>query len=54
MKSLAAHGLALGLPAGWEGRIQRRGTTVAAEQTNAVVTSRTSRFPNRATTSVVV
>lgn len=37
MTQLAAHGLAIGLPAGWEGRIQRRDTTVAAEQTHAVV-----------------
>jgi len=34
---LAAHGLAVGLPAGWEGRIQRRATSVAAEQTHSVV-----------------
>jgi hypothetical protein len=34
---LAAHGLAIGLPTGWEGRIQRRATTVATEQTHSVV-----------------
>ena len=33
MTKLAAHGLAIGLPIGWEGRIQRRAvTTTAAEQ----------------------
>ncbi len=37
MKRLAAHGLALGVPPGWEGRIQRRGVTLAAERTRAVV-----------------
>jgi hypothetical protein len=37
MTKLAAHGLAIGLPARWEGRIQRRAVTVAAEQTHAVV-----------------
>ena len=36
MRSLAAHGLALGVPAGWEGRIQRR-VSVGAERTRAVV-----------------
>ncbi|MDQ1435269.1 MAG: hypothetical protein QOF59_2085 [Actinomycetota bacterium] len=35
--TLAAHGLAIGLPTGWEGRIQRRAVSVAAEQTHAVV-----------------
>jgi hypothetical protein len=35
--TLSAHGLAIGLPAGWEGRIQRRVATAAAEQTRAVV-----------------
>ncbi len=34
---LAAHGLTLGLPSGWEGRIQRRATSVPAEQTHSVV-----------------
>jgi hypothetical protein len=34
---LAAHGLAIGLPRGWEGRIQRRTATAAAEQTHSVV-----------------
>lgn len=37
MTQLAAHGLALGLPAGWEGRIQRRATSVAVEETRPVV-----------------
>jgi hypothetical protein len=37
MTKLAAHGLAIGLPPGWEGRIQRRATTAAAEQTHSVV-----------------
>jgi hypothetical protein len=37
MTKLAAHGLALGLPSGWEGRIHRRTAVVAAEQTHAVV-----------------
>jgi hypothetical protein len=37
MTQLAAHGLSLGLPSGWEGRIQRRATSVAAEQTHSVV-----------------
>jgi hypothetical protein len=35
--TLAAHGLAIGLPTGWEGRIQRRTITAAVEQTHAVV-----------------
>jgi hypothetical protein len=35
--TLSAHGLAIGLPAGWEGRIQRRDVTAAAERTHAVV-----------------
>jgi hypothetical protein len=34
---LSAQGLAVGLPAGWEGRIQRRGVTAARETTHAVV-----------------
>jgi hypothetical protein len=37
MKTLSAHGLAIGLPIGWEGRIQRRAAAVASEQTHAVV-----------------
>ena len=37
MTRLAAHGLAVGLPSGWEGRIQKRVATVAVEQTHAVV-----------------
>ena len=37
MTKLAAHGLSIGIPAGWEGRIQRRAVTVAAEKTYAVV-----------------
>ncbi len=37
MNTLSAHGLAVGLPAGWEGRIQRRLATAASEQTHAVV-----------------
>ena len=37
MTKLAAHGLAIGLPIGWEGRIQRRAITAAAERTYAVV-----------------
>ena len=37
MTQLAAHGLAIGLPTGWEGRIQRRTATAAAEQTHSVV-----------------
>jgi len=37
MRTLSAHGLAVGLPTGWEGRIQRRATVVASEQTHAVV-----------------
>jgi hypothetical protein len=37
MRTLAAHGLALALPSGWEGRIQRRTAAVAAERTHAVV-----------------
>ena len=37
MTKLAAHGLAIGLPAGWEGRIQRRAPTAAVEQTRAVL-----------------
>jgi len=34
---LAAHGVAVGLPAGWEGRIQRRQATAAEQTTHAVV-----------------
>lgn len=37
MTKLAAHGLAIGLPTGWEGRIQRRVPTSGAEQTRAVL-----------------
>jgi len=37
MRTLAAHGLALALPSGWEGRIHRRTAVAAAEQTHAVV-----------------
>jgi hypothetical protein len=37
MTTLTAHGLAIGLPRGWEGRIQRRAVSVATEQTHAVV-----------------
>jgi hypothetical protein len=37
MTTLTAHGLAVGLPTGWEGRIQRRAVSVATEQTHAVV-----------------
>jgi hypothetical protein len=37
MTKLAAHGLAVGLPTGWEGRIQRRSVSVATEQTQPVV-----------------
>ncbi len=37
MPSLAAHGLAVGLPVGWEGRIQRRAATGAVERNRAVV-----------------
>ena len=35
MRSLAAHGLALGVPPGWEGRIRRRRASLP-EQTRAV------------------
>jgi hypothetical protein len=34
---LSAQGLAVGLPAGWEGRIQKRSATAARETTHAVV-----------------
>ena len=34
---LSAQGLAVGLPAGWEGRIQKRAVTAARETTHAVV-----------------
>ena len=34
---LSAQGLAVGLPAGWEGRIQKRAVTAAQETTHAVV-----------------
>jgi hypothetical protein len=34
---LSAQGLAVGLPSGWEGRIQRRAATAARETTHAVV-----------------
>ena len=37
MTRLAAQGLAVAVPAGWEARIQRRALSVAAEQTHAVV-----------------
>jgi hypothetical protein len=37
MTRLAAQGLAVGVPAGWEARIQRRPLSVANEQTHAVV-----------------
>ena len=36
MTQLVAHGLAVGLPSGWEGRIQRRSVTAAAQRTYAV------------------
>ena len=47
MKRLAAHGLALGLPAGWEGRIHRRPVTVASEHTRAVVHLANFALPER-------
>src|SRR5215831_3437088 len=34
---LSAQGLAVGLPAGWEGRIQKRAVSAARETTHAVV-----------------
>src|SRR5207302_8852974 len=37
VRSLAAHGLALGVPPGWEGRIQRRAISLTQERTRAVV-----------------
>jgi hypothetical protein len=37
MKRMAAHGLAVGIPPGWEGRIHCRPPTVAQERTCAVV-----------------
>jgi hypothetical protein len=36
VKQLTAHGLAVGLPSGWEGRIHRRSTTDVLEKTYAV------------------
>jgi hypothetical protein len=36
-RTLSAQGLAVGLPAGWEGRIQRRVATASRETTHAVV-----------------
>jgi hypothetical protein len=47
MRRLAAHGLAVGIPAGWEGRIQRRPATVAAERTRAVVHLANFALPER-------
>jgi hypothetical protein len=47
MTQLAAHGLAIGLPAGWEGRIQRREVTVAAEKTHAVMHLANFALPER-------
>lgn len=44
---LAANGLAVGLPAGWEGRIQRRAATVAQEQTHSVVHLANFPLPER-------
>ena len=37
VSKLSAQGLAVGLPAGWEGRIQKRAVTAAREATHAVV-----------------
>jgi hypothetical protein len=37
VRTLSALGVAVGLPAGWEGRIQRRAVTAARETTHAVV-----------------
>jgi hypothetical protein len=37
VRKLSAQGLAVGLPAGWEGRIHQRAVTTARETTHAVV-----------------
>jgi hypothetical protein len=47
MKRLAAHGLALGLPAGWEGRIHRRAGAIGAEHTHPVVHLANFALPER-------
>ena len=47
MKRLAAHGLAVGIPPGWEGRIHRRAETVSAECTRAVVHLANFALPER-------
>ena len=47
MTQLAAHGLAVGLPAGWEGRIQRRPAVAASGDTHAVVHLANFPLPER-------
>lgn len=47
MTRLAAHGLAVGLPSGWEGRIQRRATSIHADQTRPVVHLANFALPER-------
>jgi hypothetical protein len=44
---LSAQGLAVGLPAGWEGRIQKRAVTAARETTHAVVHLANFALPER-------
>jgi hypothetical protein len=47
MTTLAAHGLAIGLPPGWEGRIQRRAVTAPSETTHAVMHLANFPLPER-------
>jgi len=47
MTQFTAHGLAVGLPAGWEGRIQRRPAVVASGDTHAVVHLANFPLPER-------
>jgi hypothetical protein len=44
---LSAQGLAVGLPAGWEGRIQKRAVTAARETTHSVVHLANFALPER-------
>jgi len=47
VRKLSAQGLAVGLPSGWEGRIQKRAVTAARETTHAVVHLANFALPER-------
>src|SRR5215471_7417323 len=47
VQKLTAQGLAVGLPGGWEGRIQKRAVTAERETTHAVVHLANFALPER-------